>query len=485
MFDRLKIGNDHRVLRLGDAALAFMFSKTIFHPCILVCLFSCQWCSSLQGQAADPRAAILVEASKVTPLPVPRSVTFADVIGGKGGEEHAFFIKLPNTSALVLATEVKEIDEIRFRGQKVELGRLLRKLPFPVPGHLWVWETKLPQGAAPLIRSQAKLPLMRRDDEFIVLTKSGPQAATMESSLESSLGSEQALLPGQRISDHGSIKLKDRKGAEFIKPGDPILHAPTGIVVGSVIWVTVEYIGRLPTCLIAFLTFPELPEKLAQPMTEAWGIPVPSTPALDDAFVQKIIPLRAIGLKIGEKIQEAWMRDYHLTRPNDSRSRGLEIDYFGTEWLFKYHVVKIRGVNIATVNYENVSSFPTGEQITLMAEWLAQKFGEPVQLHGEKGKRSVLALWERSPAWIAFICSFDTDGTLHPRIHVSNEGEASIKREFQMKHFTDPIPASAKAFLDIVQSFVKQAEAIPAPSWKIVSLSTPFRNTGSDPKKKK
>jgi hypothetical protein len=120
-----------------------------------------------------------------------------------------------------------------------------------------------------------------------------------------------------------------------------------------------------------------------------------------------------------------------------------------------------------------------------MAEWLAQKFGEPVQLHGEKGKRSVLALWERSPAWIAFICSFDTDGTLHPRIHVSNEGEASIKREFQMKHFTDPIPASAKAFLDIVQSFVKQAEAIPAPSWKIVSLSTPFRNTGSDPKKKK
>jgi hypothetical protein len=431
----------------------------------------------------DPRTAILAEARNVSPVPLPRAITFADVIGGKGGEEHAFFIQLPSAAALVLATEAKEVDEIRFLGQKVQTGRLLRKLPFPVPGHLWVWETRLPQGAVPLIRSQAKLPLMRTKDEFIVLTKAGPQPAT----LESSWGYEEVLLPGRRIRDHWTIKLKERKGAEFIKPGDPILHGPTGIVVGAVIWTTVEpeFTGRLPTCLFVFLTFPELPEKLAQPMTEAWGIPVPSTPALDGEFVQKIIPLRALGLKIGGNIQEAWMRNYHLTRPDDSRSRELETDYFGTEWPFEKHLVEVSSGKVTSVNYEYVSGFPAGEQMILMADWLAQKFGEPAQLHGRKGNTGVLALWEKSPVWIAFICSVGTDGTLHPRMHVSNKGEASIKRGFDMSQFTDPIPASAKTFIDTVQSSVKRAEAMPAPPWRTVPLSTPFRNTsGGDLRKK-
>ena len=80
------------------------------------------------------------ERSQQGAQPLPTNVSFADVIGNdfdahKEGT-HAFFLKLGDKTALALGFE-KGIDgkgptEIRYKGQPVKLGPLLRKPP-PLP----------------------------------------------------------------------------------------------------------------------------------------------------------------------------------------------------------------------------------------------------------------------------------------------------------------------------------------------------------------
>ena len=146
-----------------------------------------------EGLPADTRLRELhLERSNHSARPLPANVSFADVIGNdfdafhnendthKEGT-HAFFIQLGDKTALALGYEKgiegKGPTEIRYKGQPVKLGPLLRKPPNTERSMMWVWEAELPAGAVPLVREKQALPLILYQDEMLVLTAEGPKEA--------------------------------------------------------------------------------------------------------------------------------------------------------------------------------------------------------------------------------------------------------------------------------------------------------------------
>jgi hypothetical protein len=157
--------------------LAALFRNLFSQPGAMLALLAMGYVTLwAEGLPADTRLRELhLERSNHSARPLPANISFADVIGNdievfdndndthKEGT-HAFFIQLGDKTALALGYEHqhggKEPSEIRFKGQLLKLGPLLRTPANAAHSLMWVWEADLPPGAVPLMREKLALPLI-------------------------------------------------------------------------------------------------------------------------------------------------------------------------------------------------------------------------------------------------------------------------------------------------------------------------------------
>lgn len=416
----------------------------------------------------DPRVRELhIERSQHSALPLPANVSFADVIGNdidvfhndndthKEGT-HAFFIKLGDKTALALGFE-KQYDrgpsEIRYKGQLVKLGPLLRSPPDAAHSMMWVWEAELPPGAVPLVRERLPLPLILYKDEMTILTAEGPKQAVL-----TNLHPGGPIMPGHAISDGAMLTLEEAESYTAIRVGDPVIQTSTGIVVAAVRskspWTA--SMKEPADCGIVWLAFPRPPEKLSAPLEQVWGAAVPSNPSVDDAFLQKFLPARALGTKIGETIEEAWERNPLLHRlPPEAKSRWFSADYFGEEWVFSHQNIATKDGRVVRIDYETACSI--GSKSTMLyVNWLAEKFQTPKEVRKSARGRDLLAIWNQGPIWVAAIFSL-SDKTISVDMFVAG-GETELKDRFNQDSFSVPAGASDKdTFLKLASELASQA----------------------------
>jgi len=429
------------------------------------------------------------ERSQHGAQPLPANVSFADVIGNdfdafhnendthKEGT-HAFFIKLGDKTALALGFE-KGIDgkgptEIRYKGQPVKLGPLLRKPPNTERSMMWVWEAELPPGAVPLVRERLPLPLILWKDEMTVLTSKGPKQGTLTDRYFRG-----PYLPGHAVDGGSSMEMDDGDAYEAVRIGDPIIETSTGIVVGAVRNKIPESksINSPADCGIVWLSFPRPPEELTAPLAEVWGAAVPSHPSLDKDMVQSFMPARVFSTKIGEKIEDVWERNPLLHRlPPEAKDRWPSVDEFGREWMFSQQSIDTEEGRVASIHFGGSASIGSKTTLTFI-QWLAEKFQHPkVLLKTPKGNE-LLAIWNRESTWIA--AGFDlSDKTMTASLFVAGK-EAQIKERYRLERFSVTAAADKSTFVSMATAMASQAQKEDFGVTKDLVLSNPVIAAGS------
>lgn len=421
-----------------------------------------------EGLPVDTRVRELhIERSQHSALALPANLSLADVIGNdidvfhndndthKEGT-HAFFIKLGDKTALALGFEKrhdsKGPSEVRYKGQLVKLGPLLRKPSNAERSMMWVWEAELPPGAVPLVRERLPLPLTLYKDEMTILTSEGPKQAVL-----TDLFPGRAILPGQAISDGAEVKLEEADSYHAVRVGDPVIQTSTGIVVAAVRtkspWTT--SMKEPADCGIVWLSFPRPPERLAAPLEEVWGASVPSNPSVDEAFVQKLMPARAFGAKIGEKIEDAWERNPLLYRlPPEAKNRWISEDYFGPEWVFPDQRIATEDGRVVRIDFETACSI--GSKTTMVfVNWLAEKFQNPKEVHKSARGAHLLAVWNQGSIWVAATLGLNGK-TISLDMFVAGS-EAVLKKRFNQDHYSVPAAADKNTFVTLATALASQA----------------------------
>lgn len=443
-----------------------------------------------EGLPADTRLRELhLERSNHSARPVPANVSLADVIGNeievfdnendshKEGT-HAFFIQLGDKTALALGYEHqyggKGPSEVRFKGQLVKLGPLLRTPANAAHSLMWVWEADLPPGAVPLVRENLALPLIMYQDEMTILTSEGPKEAVLTKTHPS-----RAILPGQAIGDSAEIKLDEADSYKAIRVGDPVIQTRTGIVVAAVRgkepWLPSM---KEPADIdIVWLSFPRPPEPLSTPLTEVWGATVPSNPSVDEAFVQKLMPARALGMKMGESIDDARERNPLLVRwPPEAENRYDTDDYFGQEWVFADQQTETENGRIVGIRYGSSASI--GSKTTMVfANWLAEKF-QPKEIRKSTRGTDLLSIWNQGNVWVAAFLGL-RDTTISVDMRVSGKGEEALKAMFNQEHYTTPAKADKSTFLSLATALANQANKDDFGVTEKLSLQNPVTATSS------
>jgi hypothetical protein len=369
---------------------------------------------------------------------------------------HAFFIHLGDKTALALGYEKpygsKGPSEIRFKGQLVKLGPLLRSPANAAHSLMWVWEADLPPGAVPLVREKLALPLIRHQDEMTILTAEGPKEAVLTKTHPA-----RSILPGQAIGDSAEVKLEDAGSYKAIRVGDPVIQTRTGIVVAAVRskepWI--PSMQEPADIDIVWLSFPRPPEALTVPLEEVWGASVPSSPSVDDAFVQKIMPARSLGMRMGEMIDEARERNPLLVRwPPEAENRYDSDDYFGEEWVFADQQTVTEKGRVVGIRYGSSASI--GSRTTMVfANWLAEKFQPQEVRHSARGT-DLLSIWNQGHVWVAAFVGL-RDKTISVKMLVSGQGEQGLKAMFNQEHYNTPAKADKGTFLSLAAALANQA----------------------------
>ncbi len=441
---------------------------------------------SLRAEAlpADTRLRQLeIERSQHDARPLPANVSLADVIGNdfdafhnendthKEGT-HAFFLQLGDKTAVALGFEKRSDStgptEIRYKGQLVKLGPLLRSPPNAERSLMWVWEAELPPGAVPLVREKLALPLILWEDEMTVLTAEGPKEAVLTDRYFRG-----PYLPGHAVDGGSSLELEDGDAYNAIRIGDPVIQKRTGIVVAAVRnkIPASKSINSPADCGIVWLSFPRPPEELTAPLVDVWGAAVPPHPSLDEAIVRRFMPARVFGTKIGEKIEDAWERNPLLYRlPPEAKDRWPSVDEFGEEWVFSQQSIDSEEGRVASIHYgggDSLGSKTTMEYI----QWLAEKFQDPkVLLKTPKGNE-LLAIWNREPIWIAV--GFDwSDKTITTSLFVAGK-EAQIKERYRLERFSVTTAADKSTFVSLATALASQAQKDDFGVTKHLVLSNP------------
>jgi hypothetical protein len=441
-----------------------------------------------EGLPADTRLRELhLERSNHSARPLPANVSFADVIGNEikvfdndndSHQEgtHAFFIQLGDKTALALGYEHqyggKAPREIRFKGQMVKLGPLLRTPANAAHSLMWVWEAALPAGAVPLVREKLPLPLIMYQDEMTILTSEGPKEAVLTKTHPS-----RAILPGQAIGDSAEIKLDEADSYKAIRVGDPVIQTRTGIVVAAVrskeLWIPSM---KEPADIdIVWLSFPRPPEPLSTPLTEVWGATVPSNPSVDEAFVQKLMPARALGMKMGESIDDARERNPLLVRwPPEAENRYDSDDYFGHEWVFADQQTETEKGRVVGIRYGSSASI--GSKTTMVfANWLAEKF-QPKELRESARGTDLLSIWNQGDVWLAAFIGL-RDKTISVDMRVSGKGEQGLKAMFNQEHYSKPATADKNTFLSLAKALASKANVEDFGVTEKLSLQNPMTTT--------
>lgn len=428
-------------------------------------------CLSLraEGLPMDTRVRQLhTERSQHSPLPLPADVSFADVIGNdfdafhdenhthKEGT-HAFFIKLGNKTALALGFE-KGIDgkgptEIRYKGQPVKLGPLLRKPPNTERSMMWVWEVELPPGAVPLVRERLPLPLILWKDEMTVLTSKGPKQGTLTDRYFRG-----PFLPGHAVDGSTSLEMDDGDAYDAIRIGDPVIQTSTGIVVGAVKNKIpgIESIKSPADCGIVWLSFPRPPEALSTPLEEVWGAAVPSHPSLDEAIVQRFMPARVFGTKIGEKVEDVWERNPLFHRlPPEAKDQWSSVDRFGKEWVFSQQSIASEEGRVASIHFGSSASIGSKTTLTFI-QWMAEKLQHPKELRKTPKGDHLLAIWNPGPVWVATTFAL-SDKTITLSLFVAGK-EAEIKERYNVERLSVAAGADKSTFVSLATALASQAQ---------------------------
>ncbi len=443
-----------------------------------------------EGMPMDTRLQQLhTERSQHGAQPLPTNVSFADVIGNdfdafhdenhthKEGT-HAFFLKLGDKTALALGFE-KGIDgkgptEIRYKGQPVKLGPLLRKPPNTERSMMWVWEAELPPGAVPLVRERLPLPLILWKDEMTVLTSEGPKQGTLMDRYFNG-----PYLPGHAVDGGSTLEMDDGDAYEAIRIGDPVIQTSTGIVVAAVRnkIPKIKSINSPADCGIVWLSFPRPPEELTAPLEEVWGAAVTSNPSVDAAFVQKLMPLRALGTKIGEKIEDAWERNPLLKRlPQEGRSQWFSKEYFGREWVFKDQKIATKDGRVVRIDYETACSIGSKTTMTYV-NWLAEKFQHPKEVRKSVRGHDFMAIWNQGPIWVAAFFGL-RDKTISLDMFVA-ESETELKGRFNLERYSVPAASDKNTFVSMATALASQAQQEDFGVTKDLALSNPVATAGS------
>ncbi len=424
-----------------------------------------------EGMPHDTRIQEFIsERSQQSPLPLPEKVSFCDVIGNdcdafhdenhthKEGT-HAFFMKLGGKTAVVLGYEnrhnVSGPEEIQFRGQMLRLGPLLRGPENALLGSLWIWEVNLPPTAVPLVREREELPLILWKDEMTILTAEGPKQAVLADRYFSG-----PYLPGHVVEDHSSLELVDGAAYNAIRIGDPVIQTSTGIVVAAVTNKIPESktIDSPADCWIAWISFPQAKKKLSAPLTDVWGAAVPSNASLDEAFVQRFMPVRALETKIGETIEQAWERNPFLHRlPEEAKNRWSSVDHFGEEWVFDRYEVDAEEGRVVGISTKTDSK---GSKTTLACiDWLAEKFQAPKELRKSAKGDGLLSIWNEGPIWVAATFGLSlNDKNMSIAIRVASE-EAQLKERFNQDAYSVSVPETPdkNTFLSLARALASKA----------------------------
>jgi hypothetical protein len=469
-------------------------------PSLFRCPFSKLWAvlpflamGSLSLQAdsmpADTRLRQLqIERSQHDARPLPANVSFADVIGNdfdafhnenathKEGT-HAFFLQFGDKTALALGYDKLfgrgTPSEIRYKGQLVKLGPLLRSPPNTEHSMMWVWEAELPPGAVPLVR-ELPLPLILYNDEMTVLTAEGPKEAVLTDRYFNG-----PYLPGHAVDGGSSLELVDGDAYHAIRIGDPVIQTRTGIVVAAVKNKIPERKSvNLPAdCGIVWLSFPRPPEKLSAPLEEVWGAAVPSHPSLDEAILQRFMPARALGTKMGEKIEDAWERNPLFHRlPPEAKERWPSVDKFGEEWVLSRQSIRTEEGRVASLFIGSSASIGSKTTMTY-ANWLAEKFQHPKVLRKTAKGNVLLAIWNKAPVWIAAV--FDlSDKSITTSLFVTGS-EAQMKERYKEETFSVPAAADKSTFLSLATALASQANKDDFGVTEKLTLKNPMTTTGS------
>lgn len=422
-----------------------------------------------EGLPADTRLRELhLERSNHSARPLPANVSFAEVIGNEievfDNENdthqegtHAFFIQLGDKTALALGYEHqyggKAPREIRFNGQLVKLGPLLRTPANAAHSLMWVWEVELPPGAVPLVREKLPLPLIMYQDEMTILTAEGPKQAVL-----TSMHPARSILPGQAIGQNARIKLDEAGSYKAIRVGDPVIQTSTGVVIAAVSskepWIPSM---KEPADIdIVWLSFPRPPEPLSTPLTEVWGASVPSHPSVDEAFVQKLMPARGLSTRIGETIEEAWERNPLLHRlPPEAKDDHFSEDYFGEEWVFKDQKTAVKDGRVVRIDYETACSIGTKTTMAYV-NWLAEKFQQPKEVRKTPRGNALMAIWNQGSVWMAAMFNL-SDRTISLDMFVA-VSEAELKDRFNEDAFSVPATADKATFLSLATALASQAQ---------------------------
>lgn len=410
------------------------------------------------------------ERSQQSPLPLPEKVSFCDVIGNdfdafhdennthKEGT-HAFFIKLGDKHAVVLGfnrtNDASGPEEIRFRGRMIRLGPQLRAPQNSLLSSLWVWEVNLPPGAVPLVREKQELPLILWKDEMTVLTAEGPKQAFLTDRYFSG-----PYLPGHVVEECSNLELVDDEAYKVIRIGDPVIQTSTGIVVGAVRnkIPASKTIDSPADCGMAWLSFSQPKKKLSAPLTEVWGAAVPSNASMDETFVQRFMPVRALETKIGETIEQTWERNPFLHRlPEEAKNRWSSVDHFGDEWVFDRYEVDTEDGRVVGISTKTDSR---GSKTTLACiDWLAEKFQAPKELRKSDKGNGLLSIWNQGPVWVAAIFGLSlSDKNMSISIRVASE-EALIKERFNQHDYSVSISETAdkNTFLSLARALASKA----------------------------
>jgi len=430
------------------------------------------------------------ERSQHGAQPLPANVSFADVIGNdfdafhdenhthKEGT-HAFFLKLGDKTALALGFE-KRFDrkgptEIRYKGQPVKLGPLLRSPPNAESNMIWVWEAELPPGAVPLVRERLPLPLILWKDEMTVLTSKGPKQGTLTDRYFNG-----PYLPGHAVDGGSSLEMDDGDAYEAIRIGDPVIQTSTGIVVAVVRNKIPERKSvKLPVdCYITWLSFPRPPEALTAPLTEVWGAAVPSHPALDKDIVQRFMPARVFGTKMGEKVEDAWERNPLLHRlPTEAKDRWASVDRFGKEWVFSQQSIDTEEGKVASLFIGSSDSIGSKTTMTFV-NWLAEKLQHPKELRKTPKGDHLLAIWNPGPVWVATTFAL-SDKTITLSLFVAGKEEA-IKQRYNVERLSVTAAADKSTFVTLATALASQAKEEDFGVPQKLPLSNPVVATSSD-----
>jgi hypothetical protein len=183
---------------------------------------------------------------------------------------------------------------------------------------------------------------------------------------------------------------------------------------------------------------------------------VPSHPSLDEAFVQKFMPARALGTRIGEAIEEAWERNPLLHRlPPEAKDRHFSEDYFGEEWVFNDQKTAVKDGRVVRIDYETACSIGTKTTMAYV-NWLAEKFQQPKEVRKTPRGNALMAIWNQRPVWVAAMFNL-SDKTISLDMFVAVSA-AELKDRFNQDAFSVPAAADKATFLSLAGALATQAQ---------------------------